>query len=399
MPATNTTQTYGGVTKAFHWLTALLIFTVIPLGIIANGIPLDTSEQIAQKAWLFSLHKTVGITIFFVALARILWALSQPKPLPLHPDRKAETFLAAVAHWTLYASLLLVPLTGWIHHAATTGFAPIYWPFGQSLPLVPKDDGVAHTFASLHIIFERVLVVSLFLHIAGALKHVFIDKDVTLKRMLPGETAVPTLTQKEGNTSPLIAAVLAYAAAIGIGAGLGLFAQHDTTAETVTLEQVASDWQVESGTLGITVKQFGSDVTGGFADWTAAITFDETPTDGTHGTFDVTIAIPSLTLGSVTSQALGADFFNATEFATATYSGDILPAEQGYLAQGILTLKGAEVPVAMPFQLADVGGLTEMTGGVTLDRRDFGIGDHMPDESSLNFAVEVEVTLTAKRAP
>jgi len=185
MSASNTARSYGSVTKTFHWLTVLLILTAIPLGIIANKMAYDTSDALAMKAFLFSMHKTVGITAFFVALARIAWALGQPKPAGLHPERKAESFLAELVHWLLYGSLLLVPLSGWIHHASTTGFAPIWWPFGQNLPLVPKSETLADLTAGLHIVFERVLVASILLHIAGALKHHFIDKDDTLRRMLP----------------------------------------------------------------------------------------------------------------------------------------------------------------------------------------------------------------------
>jgi len=112
MPTSNTARSYGSVTKTFHWLTVLLIITAIPLGIIANGLPHDTGEAAAFKGLLFSLHKTVGITAFFVALARIAWALRQPKPAGLHPERRAESFLAELVHWLLYGSLVLVPLTG-----------------------------------------------------------------------------------------------------------------------------------------------------------------------------------------------------------------------------------------------------------------------------------------------
>ncbi|MBT8474330.1 MAG: cytochrome b/b6 domain-containing protein, partial [Alphaproteobacteria bacterium] len=138
MPLGNTATRYGGVAKTFHWLTALLILTALPLGVIANGAPFETDAEIARKIWLFSLHKTVGVTAFFVALARIAWALTQPKPAALHPDRRFETRLAETVHWLLYASLVLVPLSGWLHHAAATGFAPIWWPFGQTLPFVPQ---------------------------------------------------------------------------------------------------------------------------------------------------------------------------------------------------------------------------------------------------------------------
>lgn len=108
MPLANTTQSYGGVAKTLHWLTALLILTLIPLGIVANQLPYDTSEQLAQKAWLFSLHKTLGVAVFFVALVRILWAVTQPKPGLLHPDRKVESLAAETVHWLLYGSLVQI---------------------------------------------------------------------------------------------------------------------------------------------------------------------------------------------------------------------------------------------------------------------------------------------------
>ncbi|MEM9581134.1 MAG: cytochrome b/b6 domain-containing protein, partial [Pseudomonadota bacterium] len=167
MSAQNTATSYGSVAKSFHWIVALGIVTLIPLGIIANGMAFDTSEALARKAWLFSLHKTIGVTIFFVALARIAWAISQPKPAPLNPERKLEHFMAELVHWLLYGSLVLVPLTGWIHHASTAGFAPIWWPFGQNLAFVPKNETLAATTAGLHIVFERVLAASVILHIAG----------------------------------------------------------------------------------------------------------------------------------------------------------------------------------------------------------------------------------------
>jgi len=101
MPLTNTADRFGSVSKTFHWLTALGIIVLMPLGVIANGMPYETSEQLADKAWMFSLHKTVGVAVFFIALARIVWAISQPKPGLLHPDRKVETLAAETVHWQL----------------------------------------------------------------------------------------------------------------------------------------------------------------------------------------------------------------------------------------------------------------------------------------------------------
>lgn len=394
MPLTNTQTHYGHVTKTLHWLTALLILTAFPLGILANDAGFATGDQIAQKAWLFSLHKTVGVATFFTALTRILWALRQPKPQNLHPDNKPETFAAEAVHWLLYISMLMVPLSGWLHHAASTGFAPILWPLGQSLPLVPKSEAVSALFSGGHFVFTKLLLVSVALHVAGALKHLLIDKDKTLHRMLPGTPDIAPLPPQAHSRRPMLAAMAVYAGAILIGAGIGLAPAEDHDHDHVQLAAVSSDWAVIEGTLAITVSQFGNDVTGRFSDWTAAIDFD--PETGT-GTADVTINIASLTLGALSAQALGADFFDANTHPTATFSADITASEDGYIATGPLDIKGTAQPISLPFTLQITDGTAVMQGDVTLDRLDFGIGANMPAEDSLKFPVTVSIDLTANR--
>lgn len=396
MALTNSPHRYGSITKSFHWATALLILTLIPLGIFANDLPYETSEELARKALFFSLHKTLGVTVFFVALARITWALSQPKPAPLHPDRKLESLAADVVHWLLYGSLLLVPLSGWVHHAATTGFAPIWWPFGQNLPFVPKSEDLASAAAGLHIVFERVLVVSLLLHFAGALKHHVIDKDATLKRMLPGHTEAGEPGARQHGLAPLAGAFGIWAAALFIGSTLDLYAPKENTVAAAALQAVQSDWVVEDGTLSISVQQMGSQVTGSFADWTAAIRFDETVENGPAGSVDATVSIGSLSLGSVTNQAMGADFFNAENFPTARFEAEILRAPEGYRADGTLTIKDQTMPVSLPFTLDIVDGLARMQGSTAVDRRDYSIGDSQKDEASVGFGVAIDVSLTAR---
>jgi cytochrome b561/polyisoprenoid-binding protein YceI len=392
----NSDQSYGLITKTFHWMTALLILTAFPLGIVAHDMAYDTSELLAQKALLFSVHKTVGLAAFFIALGRILWALAQPKPAPMHPDRRAETFLAETVHWLLYASMLIVPLSGWIHHAATTGFAPIFWPFGDSLPFVPKSEAVAVVFQEIHFIFTKVLAVSVILHVAGAVKHAVVDRDGTLARMCQGTDKRAPALRRHG-AAPALAAAVIYLA--GFGAAFALVQSHASdNIAAPSLAEVASDWQVQEGALEITVKQLGSDVTGSFADWTAQISFDETPRDGSHGDVAVEIAIPSLSLGSVTRQALSAEFFDAANFPTARFEAQILPAESGYLAEGLLSLRGIEAPVSLPFTLALEGDRAVMTGSTALDRRVFGMAESHPDETNVGFSVAVNVALTAVRA-
>jgi cytochrome b561/polyisoprenoid-binding protein YceI len=396
MSMTNTHKRYGSVSKSLHWLTALLIVTAFPLGMIANGWAFDSSESLATKAWLFSLHKTVGVSVFFVALVRITWAFTQPRPAGLHPERRVETFLAEAVHWLLYISLVIVPLTGWIHHAATTGFAPIWWPFGQTLPFVPQTPTVEYGAAAMHWLFTKLLALSIVLHVAGALKHHFIDRDGVLRRMLPGSPALQAFEIKPHKAAPAFAAFGIYI--VGAAFALSFLASDKAASSISALVAPDTQWEVESGSLQFTVTQMNSPITGSFPDWTASITFDESLTEGRHGEVTVVIAIDSMTLGSVTSQAKGAEFFNAQAHPTAQFEAEILPAADGYVAEGSLTLAGASVPVSMPFALEIADGRASMEGSVTVDRRSFGMGESYPDEGTVGFAVKIDVALVASRS-
>ncbi|MCF6443501.1 cytochrome b/b6 domain-containing protein [Nereida sp. MMG025] len=405
MAIANTATRYGSVARFFHWTIAIGIFTVIPLGVIAHNLSLGikagtaSSETIQLTATLFSLHKTIGLVIFFTALARIFWAVTQPKPAPLARHKGWEHTLSAVVHWLLYGSLVLVPLTGWIHHASTSGFAPIWWPFGQSLPFVAQTAQVAEVTANLHLLFERVMVIALALHIAGALKHHFVDRDDTLRRMAGGACLEPT-TQPHGRALPLAGALGVWVIALGIGGAAGLYSTSEA-AQVDALEQATGEWQVVDGTIGLTITQFGSQVDGAFADWTADIAFTPPSTpDGADATGRVTttINIPSLQLGSVTDQALGPDFFDADTFPTATYEGTITGGDdETYMATGTLTIRDQSMPVSFPFTMTLEGDTATMSGTVRLNRMDFNIGASMADESSLLFGVDVQIALTATR--
>lgn len=393
MTLSNSARHYGAVARSLHWLTALLILASIGLGLYADSLPTDGAEALAAKVQAFSVHKTLGIAAFGAAVLRILWALSQPRPAPIHPDRRAETFAADLVHWALYAAMILMPLSGWVHHAALDGFAPILWPFGQGLPFVPKSETVAEAAGSLHWLMSKLLIASVALHVAGALKHALIDRDGTLSRMLTGRPA--------GQAAPH--AVAPALLALAVVAGVTTFAllprgEAQATETTSAPAPVAGgNWQVTTGTIGFTVKQMGADVQGALPDWRAEITFDEAATDGKHGRVKVEIDPATLTLGSVTDQARGPEFFDVATHKTAIFEAEILPAATGYEAKGTLTLRGQSQPVTLPFTLTLTGNTATMQGSTTLDRRAFGMGAGYADESSVGFPVQVNVSLTAER--
>lgn len=395
MSLQNTATSYGTVTKTFHWLIALLILGALATGAVAHNLSPAEPSSLAWKIQLYSMHKTLGLAIFFTALLRIAWAIWQPKPGMIGDVSRVQHGLAELVHWALYAALVLVPLTGWMTHAATEGFAPIKWPFGQELPFIPNDPDLAERFATAHKFFKLVLVGALGLHIAGALKHHLWDKDATLRRMWFGTVSLPEVHRAVPSKAPAFGAAVVFLA-VGTAAALQPVGRG---VDGVALAEVASDWRVLDGHIEITVDQFGTDVSGRFADWTAAISFDPEAAGAVKGDAEVTVAIGSLSLGNVTNDALSPDFLSAEAFPTAVVAGEIVAVDPGYELRGTITIKGAEVPLTLPFDLALEGDVAEVTGGLTLQRRDFNVGESMPDGSTVGLGVGVSIGLTATTAP
>ncbi len=385
----NTPQRYGAVARALHWSTAALILPALALGWWAERLPYGTSAELAWKAQVFSVHKTLGIAALAVGVLRILWALAQVRPAPVS-GRGPEVWVAGLVHGLLYAALVLVPLTGWVHHAATEGFAPILWPLGQGLPLVPKSEAVAAAAGVAHWVFGNLLIAALALHIAGALKHALLDRDGTLSRMLRGRAVAGQGAHPRG-------AALGAAAvwALAVGAAVALMPAPAERAAAPAAVVAGGNWAVQDGTLSITVQQMGAAVQGRFATWSAEITFD--PAAETGNRVVVRVDPASLSLGSVSAQAIGPEFLNTPAHPRAVFTADILRQGDAWVAAGSLMLAGATVPVRLPFTLDIAGDTARMTGGTTLDRRDFAIGATYPDEVSVGFTVTVDVALTAQR--
>lgn len=175
---------YSGVAIALHWLIALMI-----IGNLTVGLLFDTLEA-WDKPLYFSavqLHKSSGLTILALSLARLGWRLANPPPpLPDHMTR-LEHRLAKATHWGFYALMLALPLTGWLMSSASPLNFPILW-FGlfevPKLPIAQSAEtaGVLH---DRHELLAWVAIGVLALHVAGALKHHFLDRDEVLARMLP----------------------------------------------------------------------------------------------------------------------------------------------------------------------------------------------------------------------
>lgn len=397
----NTRQSYGLIAQILHWLTAGLILILLPLGIYMHELPTSTPVEVDSKIWLYSLHKTLGILAFATAILRVSWAMTQVSPGPLNAERRFETLLAGTIHWLLYGSIILMPITGWLHHASLEGFAPIWWPFSQDLSFVPKDPDLAKLFGAAHQFTAITLIGSLVLHIVGAFKHVVFDKDQTLSRMLPWKrVAISTDLAEAPNKSQsrfLAVSIFAALAIVIVGSQIN-FGQSANTITEITSTSAQSGWVVdhEKSNLNIEIIQSGQPVKGNFAEWQADIVFDLDALDKASVT--VTVNTASLTVGGVTKDALSGNFLNVLEFPQAVFTSDEFTeiGEGKYQAVGELSLAGITKPLTMPFDLTIENDKAFMQGKVELQRLDYELGRKgYTTDGLLGFVVKVNVFLEA----
>ncbi|TAL26850.1 MAG: cytochrome b [Alphaproteobacteria bacterium] len=175
----NTKERFGAVTKTFHWTIALFIACLICLGIY-----LEDYATTPEKIRLFPVHKEFGICVLMLATARVLWHLYSRPPGSLASLKAWETWGARIAHALLYLAMFVMPLSGWLLSSAAGKSVSFFGLF--MLPdLVAKSEELKEFFEEVHGIAGWSLIPLIALHAAGALKHHFIDKDITLRRMLP----------------------------------------------------------------------------------------------------------------------------------------------------------------------------------------------------------------------
>jgi cytochrome b561 len=179
---------YSRAAIVLHWAMALLI-----LGNLAGGFwmaSLFEAEDPAARDLgfrLVQLHKSTGLTILLLALARLALRLREGfPPLPEHMTGN-ERRLARLTHWGFYALMIGLPLSGWAMVSMSPLGLPTLW-FGlfewPHLPLATSKPG-AEAAGGVHEALAFGAIALLLLHVAGALKHHFLDRDDVLARMIP----------------------------------------------------------------------------------------------------------------------------------------------------------------------------------------------------------------------
>ncbi len=170
-------QHYSRTAVALHWLIALLIVFAFSLGLYMHELPLSPS-----KLKLYSYHKWIGVTVFVLAVLRLLWRLRVPPPsLPKTLGRWSQR-AAHATHYGLYLLILIVPLSGWLLSSAS-GFPTVWFGVVQLPDLIEKSASMAKVFKSVHEILNDSMLMLVLLHVLASLKHHFLDRDTVLRRM------------------------------------------------------------------------------------------------------------------------------------------------------------------------------------------------------------------------
>jgi cytochrome b561 len=171
------TASYGRTAVLLHWVIAMLIAIGFAVGLSMVDLPMSP-----QKAKVFAYHKWIGMTVLALALARLGWRATHAGP-PELPMPVWQRNAARATHVLLYGLMLAIPLVGWMYTSAT-GFPVVYLKLVQLPDLVSKDKELAALLKIIHKLLAWSLAVAVALHVAAALKHHFVDRDTTLKRML-----------------------------------------------------------------------------------------------------------------------------------------------------------------------------------------------------------------------
>lgn len=416
-------ERYSAIAIALHWIIALLLLFQIGLGWALEDLP-KGAVQFAG----YQFHKSVGIMILLLSVARLVVRLFKARPAPVQ-DGKAQMMLASAVHVLLYAVMIVGPLTGWIIVSTakvrlqTMLFGTIPWPD------LPVGQAFHEPAEFLHGAPGTVGLALIVLHVAGALYHHFKREDV-IGRMLPASI------RSHG------AIGIAGFAAIALGAGAllcGLFlsfparktvpsgvvatpsdavskeaavepsaASLEAPSQTAVASEAAESsaakaapWKLEKGgRLGFTAEYSGEAIKGSFSRWDATIVFDPEDLPGSSIRATIDLALVDSGDSQRDDMLRSESFFGIGAHPTAQFvSNSIRTVGEGrYVANGTLSLHGQRKPVSLRFMLKIDGDRAAASGSASLQRLSFGVGQsEWSATDQLKDAVGVDFTLKAVR--
>ncbi len=156
------------------------------IGLIAVGLYMAETESYGLYGW----HKSFGMLILLIAIPRIIWRIREGWPQPITAASQLQQGLARLVHWVLILSTVLFPVSGMMMSGGS-GRGLYIFDFevlaktvdAATGKLIPVNETVAGVGHEIHEMLPPIIIAAIVVHVLGALKHQFIDKDGTLSRM------------------------------------------------------------------------------------------------------------------------------------------------------------------------------------------------------------------------
>lgn len=420
-------QRYSYTAITLHWVIALLLAFQIALGWALEG---DNSPELFAR---YQLHKSVGIAILLLSVARLVTRFTLPRP-PVSDGPAWTRGLAALVHGLFYAVMIVGPVTGWLlvstakMKVPTLIFGIIPWPH------LPVGRGWHEPAEAIHGAMAWLAIALFVLHVAGALRHQWLLGKPELQRMLPwarGRAAGHTLIavalvggafavgaavypDREQAASAEPARPAASTAATPATAPSPFPAETNTPETGETSEeptaaeapkkaqlQPLADWTVApGGRLGFTARWNSEGIEGRFERWQSAIRFS--PDDLARSSIRVTVDLSSVDTGDGQrdDSLRGADFFDTGSHPKAVFTARDIRHLDGdrYEARGTLGLRGATKPARIGFTLHIDGNRARVAGTARIDRTVFGVGQgEWAATDAIAAAVDIAFSFSATR--
>lgn len=174
------TDRWGATSQLLHWTIAALILSIGAVGLAMGELP-----RSPKWFWVYTLHKSLGLTVLALVLVRIAWRLYAGAPPPVEGTPRWQARLASLTHGAIYVLILAMPLSGWLYDSAS-GLRPFRWFGLAEVPkLSPPHEALADAMHETHELLFWVLIALVIGHAGAALYHHFVRRDATLARMLP----------------------------------------------------------------------------------------------------------------------------------------------------------------------------------------------------------------------
>ncbi len=171
-----TLKKYNKKMRFMHWLVALIVLGMLAVGFTMDGYPLEI------KRTAYGLHKSFGLTLFFLVLIRIAIRLKSKIPPAPRAIPKNQQLAAKWAHYFLYVLLLVMTISGYTMSSA--GGHGVKWFGIETTQWLPLDKDLSKIAYTIHGTTAFLLAGLIALHLLGTLKHHWLDKIPVLKRML-----------------------------------------------------------------------------------------------------------------------------------------------------------------------------------------------------------------------